>query len=683
MRGRSALARLNLVAVLCALPLVAALGRVAWLQGIRGQDYRRQADSQQMMRVYLAPERGSILDRNNEPLAYTAANYSIVADPALVKNPAHTARVLGRALDLPAARIERQLRSHRREVYLERRVIPPIEDRVDLNTLPGVSEKTEQKRIYPQGEFASQVVGYVNADDRGVGGIEGEYEELLRGDPGWATELRDGHGNTYPALGKQTKPSVSGHNVVLTLDSSLQDVAASALYKQAQALDARGAALVVVAVRTGEILAMVSYPSFNPEQVGISTADERRNRAVVDPYEPGSTFKVVAASAALTDHLLEPTTPINCENGRYNFGGYTITDHHPYATVTFKHAFAVSSNIAFGKVGRLCGDRLYGMARALGFGSPTGIGLPAEASGRVPKPSGWSGRTATTLAIGYETMVTPLQLAMAYAAVANDGVLMRPQLVKAITDASGRLVYRSRPEPVRRVMEPSVARTLRTFMREVMTDGTGQDADLDWIDVGGKTGTSEKLENGRYTAAKHYASFVGVAPIEDPKIVCLVMMDEPKGSTFGGSAAAPVFKEMLESWGRLPGAWLKPDYDVVRVYDPPTPAKDGNLLTPAASYASAGLHSPPPPPSPDGGLPELRGLALRVALQTLRGYGVRAVVRGSGTVVEQTPPPGSAVDGPVTLECSRTGTRALVASPASKFGRSESEAVPASTAGGR
>jgi len=660
MTGRAAATRLNIVAALCVLPLLAVLLRVAWLQGVKGDDLRARADSQHEFRVRIPPHRGAITDRNGEPLAYTMTNYSIVADPTQVTDPARTARTLAPALNTSPARIERLLRSKRREVYLERKVTPMLDRRVDIGSLPGISERIELKRVYPQGEFAAHVVGFVDAAGEGMAGIEAEVDGALRGQPGWATELRDGRGNSYQALGRRHKPAVPGHDVALTIDSALQDVAASELRRQVEKLDAKGGVFVAVDPATGEILAMASWPSFDPERVRGADRDALRNRVITDPYEPGSTFKLVAASTALTDHLLEPGTPIDCEEGRYNFGGYVITDHHPYGIETFLQAFAVSSNIAFAKIGNLCGTRLYDMERAFGFGAPTGISLPGEASGVLRSPDRWSKRSAATQAIGYEVMVTPLQLAMAYAAVANDGVLMRPQLIKAITDENGQVVYRDRPEAVRKVVDPATARTMRKFMREVMIDGTGSDVNLDWVQVGGKTGTSEKLVNGHYTPTKHYASFVGMAPIADPRIVCLVMIDEPRGSTFGASAAAPVFRDVLDASGRLPGALLAPDYATVRVAPETTPR---NFLLPDSLEAYGRDPEPLLASSPEGGIPNVRGLSLRRALLVLQAYGVDARVTGSGKVQRQEPAAGSDPGGTVDLFCGESGTGVVVDAP--------------------
>jgi cell division protein FtsI (penicillin-binding protein 3) len=659
--GRLPRGRLNLVAVLCALPLLVALGRVIWLQAVQGPELRRRADSQQTRRVYLPPTRGEIRDRNGVSLAHSCYNYSIVAEPARVEDPRGAARLLARALNTSERALEKKLRSRRPQVDVWRQVTPLLERRVDLSALPGVYERLELKRGYPQGSSAAQVVGWVDSEGRGAGGIEREFDSILRGHPGWSTELRDGLGNSYPALGKRSKPAVPGHSVVLTLDAAFQDVAASELRKKVEELDAKGGALVAVDPRTGEILAMASWPTFDPEQVRQANPEGFKNRALADPYEPGSTFKLVATAAALVDHLLEPNTPIHCEEGRYRLAGRNFTDHHSYGTLPFRSCFAVSSNIAFAKVGELCGPRLYDLALALGFGRRTGVPLPGESPGLMREPGRWSRTSASTLAIGYEVLATPLQLALAYATVANDGVRMRPQLIKAILDPEGRVVYQGRPQAAQRVLEPAVARTIRSFMREVMTDGTGAEANLGWIEVGGKTGTSEKFVDGSYRSSKHYASFVGVAPLENPQIVLCVMLDEPHGDVFGGSAAAPVFREILESSGRMPGARVRPEYDVVSV-PAPGPMRETFLL-PAGVTAGDGQVEIPQTPSPGDGLPDVRGQSLRQALLVLRAHGVQVRVRGTGVVERQDPAPGSAVSGTVELTCSPSGATTLVGAP--------------------
>lgn len=676
MIGSGSRSRLRVLAVFCLLPFLLVIVRVGWLTMVRGGTLSRRAESQQVRRVYLQPERGRILDRGGNLLAYTMYNQSLVAEPAKVVDPRRTAQTLAPVLGLSVRVIERKLRSTSRLVPIDTRVTPMLDRRLEFSSLPGILRTLELKRVYPLGDAAAHVVGFLDHEADGKQGVEDELDDLLRGEPGWATELRDAHGNSYVALGRRMKPARRGHDVTLTLDAVLQDVAASELRAAAESLDAKGASLVAVDPRTGDVLAMVSWPEFDPARVRDADRGALRNRVVTDPFEPGSTFKLVTAAAALGGDIVKPTTPIHCENGRYNCGGIVVTDHRPHGVLTFKNCFAVSSNIAFAKVGRLCGTRLYDTARALGFGSPTGIGLAGEAAGVLRNPRQWSKLTSAAMAYGYEVMTTPMQMVMAYAAVANDGVLMRPRLVSRVTDPEGKVVFESRPQAVRQAMDPGVARTLRTFMREVMTTGTGEAANVDWVEIGGKTGTSEKLFEGQYSGKRHYASFVGIAPLENPRIVCYIVLDEPQGATFGGSAAAPVFRRMLEAFGRLPGACVAPRYERILVQDGPARRDMAGLWT-GAREAAAGPHDGPGLLAPGEGLPDLRGVPLRRALQALAVYGVGVEVRGTGVVREQAPPPGSACEGTVVLTGDREGATAVMAAehPAGK----EEEPGPRST----
>jgi len=665
MIGQGTRSRLWIVAAFCVLPLLSVLGRVGWLTLVQGSDMARRAESQQVRRVWLQPERGRILDRTGEPIAYTMYNQSVLAVPAQVVNPAKTAATLASALGLPRRAVETKLRSSsKRQVYIDNRVTPMLDRKFALTSMPGISQTLELKRVYPLADAAAHVIGFIDHEEDGQAGIENELDDVLRGEPGWATELRDGFGNSYLALGRRMKSAKAGNDVMLTIDATLQDVAASELKAAAESLEAKSAALVAVDPKTGDVLAMVSWPTFDPSRVRDADRMALRNRVVTDPYEPGSTFKLVCATTALSEGIMRPNTMIHCENGRFNFGGFTVTDHHPHGLITFKDCFAVSSNIAFAKVGRMCGSRLYTTARGYGFGSPTGIGLAGETSGLLKAPSQWSGRTSATMAYGYEVMVTPLQMAMAYAAVANGGILMRPQLVRRVTTPEGKVVFESRPQPVRRALDAGTAATLRSFMHEVMVSGTGKGANVDWMDIGGKTGTTEKLKDGAYSSAAHYASFVGIAPLEDPKLVCFILLDEPKGATFGGSAAAPVFKRVLESFGRLPDSWLRPKYERLLVEDThPAPPRAavwrGTREANAAPARLAGLE-----PQGDG-LPDLRGMPLRGALQVLSPYGLQVEVHGSGVVKEQEPAPGSAIEGPIVLTGDRDGSPVLLAGKAS------------------
>lgn len=593
MRRPRPLTRLQVVAAVCVLPFVLLVPRLIWLQVLQSEALGRRTEMQNMRRLRIPPQRGDILDRNRARLAFSA----------------------------------------------------PDTVAVDWDS----GGEIRMRRLYALGESAAQLVGFVDARGRGSGGIERALEDELCGHPGWATELRDATGATYLIPGRPGKPQVSGYDVVLTLDAELQDIAHARLRRAVETENAKGGCLVAVDPHTGEILALAGYPSFDPEDVRGASRQVLNVAAVTTPYEPGSTFKLVTALSALESGLMKPNTIIHCENGRAVVSGRTVTDHEAFGALPLHSCFAHSSNVAFAKIGTLCGPGLYDTAIRMGFGTPTGLGLPGEASGYVPKPERWSKLTPASMAYGYEVMVTPLQLTMAYAAVANGGVLMRPWLVKSIEDEGGRVVYRNRPQAVHRVAEPAVARQLLSFMREVVTDGTGGSADLPWVEVAGKTGTAEKVINGSYSRSRHFASFVAAAPAESPRIVMLVLIDEPK-SHFGGQAAAPVVREVLEAYRRLPGALLRPEYATLDVPGAPKRWSLSDFLV-DTSVADPRDDAGVEPAGTLGGLPEVRGLSKRDALKLLHAWGVEITVDGSGRVYEQEPAPGSPLPEVVHLLC--------------------------------
>jgi len=592
--GRNHLGRLKLTAVFCLLPFVLVIPRLFWLQIVDGGDLNRRSLFQNMSRTWIPPHRGEIRDRDGACLAFS------VADTLTYGN---------------------------------------------------------RTRIYPYGESVAQVVGVTGPDGVGRSGIEKELDGALQGHPGWGTELRDATGKRFLFSTRPGKSETSGYDVVLTIDADLQDVAMTRLEEAVRRLKARWASLVAVDPRTGEVLAMVSWPPYDPDDT-THTADTKRrvgNRAVTEAIEPGSTFKLITAATALRERLLSPNTLIHCENGSYRIGRRTIHDHKPFGILPFHACFAHSSNIAFSKVGETCGRMLYDTAREFRFGSATGIRLPGESNGRLPRE--WKPMTPASMAMGYEVMATELQITMAYAAVANDGVLMRPYILKSLLDSSGKEVFTNLPEPRSRVVEPAVCRQLKGFLAEVVEDGTGKAAALGWTRVGGKTGTTRKVVGGKYTNRHHYASFVGMAPLDDPDMVMMVVVDDPN-TTYGGAAAAPIFHDVLDAYQRIPGARLSPDYVTVRTAEDGRSDKILSALLPEKAEAGTGGTKAETPGGPRG-VPEVRGMALRRALQTLRSLGIKATVEGTGWVVRQVPPPGGKPVRSMRLLCEPPPARAL------------------------
>lgn len=573
---RPYLNRLRVVVWLGTIPFLLVTARLLWLQGIDQSDLQRRVELQSRAREYIPPPRGDILDRNGVRLAIS---------------------------------------------------------------VPDSSRTGEKRRLYPLGEAASQVVGYVNHEGKGEGGIEKQLHETLEGHPGWSTIRRGGTGQRSQSALWEGRPAKKGHNVTLTIDANLQDVAMSRLSEACKELKAKSGTVVGLDPQTGEVLVMASWPSFDPENYRNYGTAVRANKAVTMPYEPGSTFKLIPTVAALESKRFGMNTTIHCENGTYKLRGRTLTDHKELGLLPMHRCFAMSSNIAFAKIGERTQGLMYDVARRFGFVGATGIRLPGESGGRLKTPDRWRQDTPASVAMGYEVMCTPLQLAAAYGAVANDGVLMRPYVLKTIQNEAGAEVFRNQPEPLARVLDSKTCGQVRDLLREVVEQGTGAEAQLGWTTVGGKTGTTRKLvktgtrPSGKpilnYSPDHHYASFVGMAPLENPRMVLLVLIDEP-ATKYGGAAAAPVFREILDAYRRIPGAKLHPEYPMVTVAKEPTRDRLKDFwATPALADGTL------PPVSDQDDSYDFRGQSTRDALTWANDLDLEIEFRGSGRVVKQ------------------------------------------------
>jgi cell division protein FtsI/penicillin-binding protein 2 len=648
--------------------------RAGWLGVVRHDHFAQRARQHQEQRVLLKPVRGDLLDRRGRPLARDLVTYAISAAPREMKDRRAVARALARHLDRDPRALERAFRARPLYVPVARQVAPEVGQAILEDTLPGVHLAVETCREYALAAAAQEILGRTDTDNSGVEGIELQLDDALRGTPGWTTRFRDGRGRTITLpRGLERRPE-DGADVVLTIDADLQSILDTHLARAVDTLDAvRGFALFLDP-RTGEILASANAPHQPPGAA--------RNWSFTDQYEPGSTFKVVTAAAALEEGLATPDRVFEAAaSGRARVApDCVLQDTHESERLTFREAIRYSSNIVLGRLGLALGDdRLYRWATSLGFGSLTGIAFPGEAAGRLRSPAHWSARSAPTIAIGHEVAVTPLQLALAYAAVANGGVLMQPMLVREVRDASG-AVRRMRPQAVRRVFSEGTARTLTELFQAVVDSGTATPARVAGLAVAGKTGTADKYDAriGTYGHRMYVASFVGFVPAEAPRVVGVVVIDEPRGRRFyGGEVAAPVFREVMRDLQRLPNGPFAPDVGAI-ASRPPAPAPvavpDLRLLPPGAAeraLARLGLraHAMGEGPrvrsqSPAAGepvergarvtvwleaprdstrdlAPDLAGVPLREALRRLGALQIDARVAGRGVVVRQSPEPGA------------------------------------------
>uniref|UniRef100_A0A832I2P1 PASTA domain-containing protein n=1 Tax=Eiseniibacteriota bacterium TaxID=2212470 RepID=A0A832I2P1_UNCEI len=648
--------------------------RVGWLSLVRHAHFAERAANSQEMRVLVRPVRGDLLDRHGRPLARDLVTYEVTASPRDMPDPRATARTLARLLERDARSLMREFAERRRHVVVARRVPPEVGQAILDARLPAVRLAAETRRDYTLGEAAQEILGRTNLDHTGVEGLELQLDEALRGRPGWTTRFRDGRGRTVTLpRGLERRPE-DGADAVLTLDADLQAILDTHLRRAVDTLDAvRGFALFLDP-RTGEILASANAPHLGP--------GEARNWSFTDQYEPGSTYKIVAAAAALEEGLATPDRVFEAaESGRALVApGCVLVDTHEGAAFSFRDAIRWSSNIVLGRLGLALGDeRLYRWSTAFGFGTLTGIAFPGEVAGTLRSPAKWSARSAPTIAIGHEVAVTPLQLALAYAAVANGGVLMQPMLVREVREPSG-AVRRTRPQAVRRVFSERTARVLAEMLQAVVDSGTARPARVAGLRIAGKTGTADKYDaaTGTYGHRMYVASFVGFAPADDPRLVGVVVIDEPRGRRyFGGEVAAPVFREVMRDLQRLPRGPFAPEVRTVAAR-PPAPAPvtvpDVRLLPPRAAervLGDVGLRaravgagarvldqSPAAGAAVERGTgvtvwleaprdsawavaPALEGLALREALRRLGPLAATVRVAGRGVVVRQAPAPGA------------------------------------------
>ncbi len=436
-------------------------------------------------------------------------------------------------------------------LWVKRRVSPAEAEAVHKADLPGVEFRDEYRRFYPHDSAgAPQIVGIRGLDNVGLGGLESAYDEELAGTAGERWTLRDARQQRIPSLGERETPARPGHDVVTTIDTTLQLLAEQQLDEVVRQWSPKAATCIVMDPRTGEVLALACRPTFNPNIAGNYPADAQRNRAITDPSEPGSTFKGIVFAGALQERLVSVTEPIDCEGGSYTLPwGRTVHDHHSYGLLTVMEILTKSSNIGMAKIGmRLGATRLHRYVTAFGFGSPTGLGLPGESGGILRPLMGWTPDSTPSIAFGHEVSVTPMQLATAYCAVANGGWLLKPQIVLRVTDEKGNVVESSETTVVRRVISEKTAFATQGVLAQVVDKGTGSKSKVKGYSVAGKTGTAQKLlPDGRYSHEKYVSSFLAFAPAHEARVLVLVSVDEPRGEgiLYGGTVAAPHVGQLI------------------------------------------------------------------------------------------------------------------------------------------
>lgn len=616
------------------------LGRAFQLQALEGEKWARYAAEQQQTRAPLPARRGAIYDRDGVPLALTSESFSIAVAPRELADPRGTAAKLSNALGLPPKLARRATDRRRRWVVLPGRF--SAAQRARLAGTRGIHFERKLDRVYPQGELAREVLGLVSRDGRPLGGIEQEMDSVLRGRAGWSVLRRDARGQALPAGSLPIVPPTDGSDVYLSIDLDLQEIAEVALGHAIDSTGASGGDLLLADPRTGELLAAVSR----------RPGGARGLAAFSETYEPGSTLKPFFVATLLARGKASLRETVHGEDGEWRApGGRLIRDITPHGALSVADALRVSSNIGLVKLSpRLAPREQFAALRDLGFGAPTGVEYPAEAAGRLARPQRWSSLTPASLAMGYEVSVTPLQMLMAYGALANGGTLYEPHLVREVRQVDGTTRRQTRVQPVRRAIPSTVAEPIREVLISVVEGGTATRASLTTFEVAGKTGTSRRTgAGGRYVPGSYTSSFVGFFPARQPQLTLFVKLDDPRGAYTGGLTAAPVTRETLQA---ILAARGSPTLDGQHLlasriasaaptlsYETRAPASgpDGRyvfLLTPEPEAAVA------IPVEASVTLPDLTGLPLREAVRRAHELGLRVRLQGSGAVKATSPAAG-------------------------------------------
>lgn len=634
-------ARIAVIQLGFAIGVLAILSRAVQLQIVEGEAWARLAESSRTERRVLPARRGALYDRNGVPLAVTQEFYHVGIAPNELDDRGAAFRILVRSLGVPPRTLEREFRSGKRWIYLHgpfnATQVQPLRD------VSGIHLEGSFQRFYPSRELARPVIGGLRAE-RAVGGagLELALDSILTGRPGEAVLLKDRAGRRYDSPSRQVRDPVPGNDVVLTIDAELQEIAERGLADALAETEAEGGDVVFYDPKTGELLALASRQ--------VEPGPVPRASTFTDPFEPGSTAKLFTAAALLRNGLVDSADAVYGERGTWampvNRAGRTRAIHDVHAhkgNLTLAEAIRTSSNIAMAKFSlRLTPEQQYEALRDFGFGTPTGAEFPSESRGQLALPHRWQPMyTRASMAMGYELGVTPVQLAAAYGAIANDGVLLAPTLVRQVRDPSGTVLFAREPEPVRRVVSAEVARRLQAFLRGAVEEGgTGTEAQLATYTVLGKTGTARRYQDGRYAAGKYTSSFAAIFPADDPQLVVIVKIDNPRGSYYGGSTAAPVTRMMLQQAlasrrvaidrGRLAPGDLPPAA--------PRPAA-GSTATRPVTVVSWPLESPSARREPVA-VPSVAGRSVREAALALHRRGFRMSLHGMGRVVRTEPTAG-------------------------------------------
>ncbi|HYR26880.1 MAG TPA: penicillin-binding protein [Thermoanaerobaculia bacterium] len=622
---------LQLFAFLAAWALV-VVARLVHVQLVKHDHYVARAQRQQERTITLSPVRGSVLDARGRVLAESVPAESIYADPQAITNRREIARKLAKieGIGLTARELEAKLRGDGSFAWVARQLPLEVTAEARKLQLPGIYFLESRRRSYPRAMLAANIIGYTGIDGDGLAGVEHSFNDHIKGTPGKVTLLKDARRAMYAVGADGPNRPRDGNHVVLTIDSVIQFSAERSLENAAKTWRASGGSVIVMDPTDGAILAMASYPTFDPNRFREFNAEAWRNRGVAYVYEPGSTFKIITAAAGLEERIVTPSQMVDCGNGEIRVANVTIGEHedHRYGLMSFEDVMVHSSNVGTVRVGLALGqERFHDWIRRFGFGQKTGIPLPGEEVGIFRQTKKWSAVSPASISIGQEISATPLQVVRAVAAVATGGLLIEPRIVDKVVDDEGKVIYEPPKKAPERVMSEKTAAVLNEILKSVVSRGTGENAALAEHVVAGKTGTAQKAGRGGYYADRFVGSFAGYVPADRPRLVILVVLDDPRGQHYGGTVAAPVFREIAEGALRYLGV------------APSIPSRSIAIDRPLL----AAFSQSPKPATEANAVPDLRGLDARAAIARAVSSGLTVRAIGSGVVTSQDPVAGEAL----------------------------------------
>ena len=600
--------------------------------------YRRIGFKQSKTQEPLIALRGNIYDKNGVSLTKNIIHYSVGAHVEKIKNKEEIAislsKITGRDSDFYSKKLKNKRSGYQ---VLELKVGRKVGEKIEKD-IPELKTRKQSRRFYPHANIASQIIGFTKHNDSGLVGIERYYEKFLAGKDGWIVKQKNvaGRKGSFHKTSFPIKEPIKGSNVQLTIDIEYQSILQEELQRRIEEAGAKGAMGILMNPQNGDILAMASLPDFDLNNPNGSPLENQKNKIITDQFEPGSTYKIVAATAALESKKINLFDEFNCEEGKVKIDGWTISDHEQFGVLTFPQIIANSSNVGVIKIAQKLGkDPLYNTSRSFGFGAYTGIGFPGESQGILRKKSDWNHMSIASVSIGYEVAVTALQIATAYSAIANGGVLLKPQLVKQIINENGSIAYRSKPESIRKIAQANIMMDMKHILEKVVDEGTGIKADIEGWTIAGKTGTAIKYLNGSYSN-KYISNFAGFFPSENPQVVGVVVLDEPNhGLHWGGYGAAPLFKRIAERIINLDDSFKHYKNEISDSKNLIAVKKVDTLPT----LTTKNIYKP----YTDGYviIPDVRGMSIKKAKKLLIKNGLKPKFTGSGKVAWQSPKPGS------------------------------------------